>query len=314
MRTTQKILAIGVVGLLLFVGCSKAQSDGTTGSDQPGSRADTKELSSEGQTDAIQAPGAPEDAALSAPTRDESLAQIPPLPPGGDLRAGERVIRNASLSVRISEGEFQDKFQQANALAARFGGFVAATSTEETEGRIASGNVTLRVPSDKFEDAIEALKELGEVSAEEKTGHDVSAEFVDLEARLRHAKTQEAFYLRLIDRATEISDMIQIQQQLSQIQLQIESIQGRLKFLEDQTSFSTINVRIFEPDAGPPPARGALLDALVRAWEGFQNVVAGVIVGLGWVAPFALVALVGYAVWRFFRRDKTTAVPESSGG
>lgn len=310
MRPIRKSVALAMLGLLLFVGCSRTP-DQTAGSDLSG-RAAIERDSSGGQTDGIQAPGATEDAAIGAPAGDESLTRIPEVPPGGDLRAGERVIRNANLSVRIGEREFQDKFQQANALAARFGGFVAATSTEETEGRIASGNVTLRVPSDKFEEAIEALKELGEVSAEDKSGHDVSAEFVDLEARLRHAKTQEAFYLRLIDRATEISDMIQIQQQLSQIQLQIEAIQGRLKFLEDQTSFSTINVRIFEPDAGPPPARGALLDALVRAWEGFQNVVAGVIVGLGWVAPFALVALVGYGVWRILRRGKTAPVADSS--
>ena len=311
MRTMRKSVALALLGLLLFVGCSRTL-DQTAGSDLSEGRAAIERDSSGGQTDAIQAPGAPEDAAIGAPARDESLAQIPGVPPGGDLRAGERVIRNANLSVRIGEREFQDKFQQANALAARFGGFVAATSTEETEGRIASGTVTLRVPSDKFEEAIAALKELGEVSAEDKSGQDVSAEFVDLEARLRHAKTQEAFYLRLIDRATQISEMIQIQQQLSQIQLQIEEIQGRLKFLEDQTSFSTINVRVFEPDAGPPPARGALLDALVRAWEGFQNVVAGVIVGIGWVAPFALVALVGYVVWRILRRDKTTPVADSS--
>jgi hypothetical protein len=301
--TMRKAFAVGLLSFFVLAGCSKAQLNPTVGSSQ----ADTV-VENSGQAKAKEVPPAPaaggEAERLGAPPQDESLAQIPEVPPDGNLREGERVIRNANLAVRIGEDEFQTKFQTANAVAARFGGFVAATSTEETEGRIRSGSVTLRVPSDKFEEAISALKELGEVSAEDKTGQDVSAEFVDLEARLRHAKTQEAFYLRLIDRATQISEMIQIQQQLSQVQLQIEEIQGRLKFLQDQTSFSTINVRIFEPLAGPPPARGALLNALVEAWEGFQRVIAGVIVALGWVAPLAVVAVLGYVVWRVLRRGK----------
>jgi hypothetical protein len=308
MRTMRRTLAVGLFGLLVFVGCSR-QLDGTVGS---GGSQDRDVIEQSGDSKAKEVPAAStSEARLGAPAQDESLAQIPEVPPDGNLREGERVIRNANLSVRIGEDEFQTKFQEANAVAAKLGGFVAATNTQETDGRIASGSVTLRVPTDKFEEAISALKALGEVAAEDKTGQDVSAEFVDLEARLRHAKTQEAFYLRLIDRATQISEMIQIQQQLSQVQLQIEEIQGRLKFLEDQTSFSTINARIFEPLAGPPPARGALVDALVRAWEGFQNVIAGVIVALGWVAPLALVALGGYVVWRILRRAKRMPPAES---
>lgn len=214
---------------------------------------------------------------------------------------GAKVIKTAEVQVRIAEGDFQEKFSKASLIAERLGGFRQDSSISETKGKVASGTITLRIPSDKFETALAELRGLGKVTREDQTGQDVTTEFVDLEARLRHARSQEAFYLRLMDQAKTVSDLIQIQQQLSQVQLQIEELTGRLEFLRDRTSFATISLRLLEAGLEPSEPKTGLARSWQEALDGFKNVVGGTIVALGWVAPFVLLGVViagGLRIWR----------------
>ncbi|MDQ4149515.1 MAG: DUF4349 domain-containing protein [Actinomycetota bacterium] len=239
-------------------------------------------------------------AALPEPAPAPELPPLPNVPP-----APNRIIKNASVEVEISKGSFRRQFARASAVAEQFGGFVSNSSVTESEGNLSAGTLTIRVPSNQFQAALERFKSLGKVTNEQQSGQDVTKEFVDLESRLRQARAQEAFYLRLIDQARTISDMIQIQSQLAAVQLRIEEIEGQLQFLRDQTSFSTITARIYEPGAPledrPRPLGQAWEDAL----GAFQKVVSGAVVGLGWIAPFALLALMGYGVYRGVRRTRT---------
>jgi uncharacterized protein DUF4349 len=236
-------------------------------------------------------------------------AGVPPLPeviPGSN-----RVIKNINLEIRIDKGEFQRQFSRASTVAEQFQGFISGSQVSRTEeGELASGLLTIRVPSDRFEQAVARLKELGEVTGEDRSGQDVSREFVDLEARLKHAQTEEAFYLKLMGEAKSVADMIQVQSQLSGVQLRIEEIQGQLQYLKDQTSFSTITANIFEPGAELLGEPKPLAEAWREAVNGFQRVISGAVIGLGWIAPFALMGLIGFGIYRLSRRPKTKPVQE----
>ncbi len=294
------VLAAMLVGALIvgvawsLTGRQAARDSSSSGFQEPengGARAPVEDAKQKGaDADRLAAQGAPGD----QPPRSEA-AQLPrPLPP-----AGVRVIKDATLKVRVSKGDFEEAFTRASALAERFGGFVTGSSTSEHRGRLSQGAITLRVPADRFQAVLDGLRGLGKLVRESQQGQDVSAEFVDLEARLRQAKAQEAFYLRLMDQARSIEDMIRIQEQLAGVQLRIEEIEGRLNYLRDQTGFSTITLNVFEE--GVKPAGG-----LERAWEragaAFVAVIGGLIVGLGWVGPLALLGLAGFAVWKLSRR------------
>jgi hypothetical protein len=242
---------------------------------------------------------------VGAPDIGAPVPILPNIPP-----SNTKVIKTADLQVRIAKGSFQQRFDRALAVADSLGGFVNSSTVTESKGKVASGDLTIRVPSDRFETALGRLKALGKVTSDTQSGQDVSKEFVDLEARLNQAKAQEGFYLKLMDQAKSISDMIQIQSQLSQIQLQIEEIQGQLQYLKDQTTYSTITAHIYEPGASvvTPHPRG-----LARAWQGavdgFKSVVGGVIVGAGWLSPFVLFGLIAYGVYRVARRRGRPAGP-----
>lgn len=322
----KRLLVALVVLVLLVVGaaCGKDVGDEATDVSAPVSGSTASE--SDGGDDKLAAPEAPSAARAESgdgggtggtgggfpiPDLDTQIAQAPlPDLPDGPIAGSGRVIKNISLEVRIKKDQFQRQFARAGSLAEQFGGFVTNSQVSETDGKLASGTLTIRVPSNRFEEAVGRIKGLGKVTAEDRSGQDVSKEFVDLEARLNQAKTEEAFFLRMMDQAKSISDMIQVQGQLSGVQLRIEEIQGQLNYFRDQTALSTISVRVYEPGAPLSGKPQPLTKAWDSAIDGFQSVIGGLVVALGWLAPFALIGLAGLFVLKLRNRPKVAPVAE----
>jgi hypothetical protein len=177
---------------------------------------------------------------------------------------------------------------------------VLSTTTAGDEAR--SGSLVMRVPADRFEEALADLKDVAvAVTSETVRGEDVTQEFIDLEARLRNLRAQEAALLRLMDRAQTVTDTIRVQNQLTGVQLDIERIRGRLRYLQDQTSMSTITVALRERGARPPGRTSVIGEAWERALEVALSIVAAVIVGVGVAVPVALLALLVLLALRLLR-------------
>jgi hypothetical protein len=241
------------------------------------------------------AQGAPDTAASpGGGARSQPLA-----PPAGLPALAARVIKTANVSLRLRDGSFEQRFQEATQIAGRYGGYVS--SSETAGGKRRSGMLVLRVPAAQFESALGAIKSLGTVSDERLSGQDVTSQFVDLEARLRNWQSQEAVLLTLMSKATSIQDSIRVQNQLQDIQLTIEELKGQLRVLNDQADLSTITVAMAEVGfiAPSPKARPALSRAWHQAVDGFVGVIATVVVGLGYLIPLAILALI---VWGLARR------------
>ena len=206
----------------------------------------------------------------------------------------QRVIKTAEIRIEVPKNEFRESVQESVNIAQRSGGFVNSTTIDEDSD---SGSVTIRVPSETFETALGALKEIGDVSSETISGTDVTQEFVDLEARKRNLEAQETVLLNLMDDAQTVGATIRVQRELQPVQLEIERLQGRINYLEDQTAMSTITVSFGPAGAvAPQPA-----NAFERAWENakdtFVAVATALVVGAGFVIPIAiLLALVALAV------------------
>ena len=206
------------------------------------------------------------------------------------------VIKTASLDVQVENDGFGDALDSATGVAARHGGFVVSTTTAGEESR--RGSVVIRVPAERFEQALIELRALGRVEAEQTEGRDVSQEFVDLESRLRNLDAQESVLLRLFDEAASVSDTIRIQQELSGVQLQSEEIEGRLRFLRDQSTFATISLALGEEGASAP---GILHRAWEEAVDGFMVVLAGAMIFVGYAFPFVLAGMAGLLLYRRLR-------------
>jgi len=209
---------------------------------------------------------------------------------------GPSVIKTAEIALEIERGGFKDALQDATAVASAEGGFVLSSSVQGRESR--RGSIVLRVPSDRFEAALASLRGLGSVERERVSGEDVGQEFVDLEARLRNLRAQEAVLLRLMNEAQTVTDTIRVQKELTGIQLEVEQIRGRLRYLHDQASFGTISVSMVEAGVVAPGEPGIIAQAWERAVEGFLAVIGGLITALGVLVPIAVLALLSWVVIR----------------
>ncbi|MGH2723251.1 MAG: DUF4349 domain-containing protein [Actinomycetota bacterium] len=202
---------------------------------------------------------------------------------------GPKVIKTAKLTLEVREGRFQDAFADAQTIAAQHGGFVSASGTTGQDAR--SGNLTIRVPVGGFESALADLKELGVLRSESVEGQDVTAEFVDLQSRLRNFEAQELVLLRLMRQANSIGETLQVHRRLEDVQGQIERFRGQLRVLRDQTDLGTIRVAMHEEgvaEAAPPSKLGS---AWSRALAGALDVISAIVVGLGYLLPIAVLLL-----------------------
>jgi Domain of unknown function (DUF4349) len=242
---------------------------------------------------------------------------IEPLPDPPAVRPGDRVIKEGTISVEVEKGEFDSSFRAVIEAARRYGGDVAASSTSTSDNGDIFGSVTVRVPVENFEDLVVGLGNIGTVVNRDVSSQDVSAEYTDLQSRLRHLQAQERFYLGLFDEAETVEDAIRVQQQLDGIQASIEKIKGRMNYLDDRTSYSTLAVELFEPGAGAP-----LLEAeepttdrptFAHYWDtardAFVNVVGAMFVVLVFLAPLLVPAVIVGALWMSNRRRRQPEPP-----
>ncbi len=216
----------------------------------------------------------------------------------------QHIIRDAFVELRVED--FELRWDDLRRMAADLGGFVSDASTgidEHQEGRFARGTATLRVPSDRFEDALDRIGALGERLNLTMSGQDVSEEYVDLEARLRHWRALEEFHLGLLESSETIDEALRVQDRLSGVQIEIERIEGRLRYLDSRTSMSSITVSMTEaPTPVPVQTTSVLGDALDRAKEVILGIFSFLIVAAAAVVPVGLLVLVVVSVLRISRR------------
>jgi hypothetical protein len=233
------------------------------------------------------------------------------------------VIKTGDIGLRVDHGQFGQTRMALGHIADRFGGYETNSSTSGS--KIHAGRITIRVPAQAFTRAMDAIEGVPHVhvTAEGRTGQDVSQQFVDLHARLVNLGAQEKVLLRLMDRAQTISESIRVENYLQQVEFQIEDVQGRILYLQNRTSMSTITVALHEAGKKPAPPQhaSAFWKAGERSLGAAQAVVTSVIVGAGLVVPLSILALIAVLVGRRLAplvpqlrpRHATEASPSNEG-
>jgi len=220
--------------------------------------------------------------------------------------APRRIIRTGELSVETDTPEVAAS--KLAALADAKGGFVTSSETSrwnDSDGaETVSTTVVFRVPVRAFDDVLAVVRALGtRVSNEKVTGQDVTEEYVDVEARVRAQRAVEEQYLGVLREAKTIPDILAVEQKLGEVRTEIERAEGRRRFVESQTSLSTITVHVARhlaaiDTSGPGfgrSVRQALHDSVVVAIA----IVNGAIRTAGVLLPVGV--LVGVPVWLLVR-------------
>ncbi len=232
-------------------------------------------------------------------------SSLPPAQAQGDL---SKIVRDGRISVIVPDGKFETSLASVSRVATSLGGFVLTSSTRDQN----TGTFTLRIPAKKFDVAMERLRGIGEVQADEVTGEDVTAEFIDQTARLKILLGQRDLLRSLQAKATSSSEILRFAGLIDQTQFEIEKSQGQLRFIKNQVAEATIKVELREqhaPEESPAPTTDnpSLGDAIRLGWEGFLRVVSAVIIGLGYLVPVAAIGLAIWAIVTLVRRRRHAA-------
>jgi hypothetical protein len=201
--------------------------------------------------------GAREQPAAEAAT-DEAAMKTVSLQQAGDATTTanasapveRKIIRNATLTLEVEQPP--KAMQTIASVAEARGGFVVTSDSVRHVGTKGAKSyevvtVEIRVPAAQFDAALAEIRAAGSATAQKITGKDVTEEYIDLEARLRTQKALEAQLMEIMKRAQEVEDAISVQRELTNVRTEIERVEGRRRFLENQSSLSTISVTLQPP-------------------------------------------------------------------
>lgn len=215
-----------------------------------------------------------------------------------------KIIRNAELNLETEAPE--EAQRQITAIAENTGGFVVEsqqTSSDTTAKKHDTISMSVRVPSAKFSDAMAAIRDTSQrVIFETVKGDDVTEEFIDVEARLKAKKALEQQFVEIMKRAATVDDALSVQSQLADVRGDIEKIEGRRRFLENQSSLSTIKIRLQTPTAFSASSSGfgyRLGESFATGLDFALNFVLGLVTFVVAIVPFALI--IGLPTFLFLR-------------
>ena len=228
------------------------------------------------------------------------------------------VIKNADISIVVDDPSIS--IEDITALAEDLGGFVVSSNLYQiTLGdgtEVPSGNITIRVPAEDLNAALKTIEDsANEVLSKNQSGQDVTAEYTDLQSRLRNLQDAEEQLREILASADKTEDVLNVFNQLTFVTEQIEVLEGQIQFYEQSAAFSAISINL-TPEAANQPLTIAgwepvgvakdAIQALIFALQGLVNIV---IYLLLFVLPvLAVILLPLYVIFRIglgaYRRRK----------
>ncbi|MDZ4720973.1 MAG: DUF4349 domain-containing protein [Roseiflexaceae bacterium] len=202
----------------------------------------------------------------AAPAPAQSVAEAPAAPPsansgldaakggeGGPTAAQEPaqntpsdtqrlVIKTAQLSLQVES--VRDTEIAIRNKVNELGGYIVTSQSNGTDADMYM-DITFRVPSNRFEDALNGVQGMAKkVLSRSLGGEDVTAEYVDLESRMRNLEATRDRLLTLLQKADKVEDALAVNQALTDVQGQIEQAKGRMEYLQKSSALSTISVSL----------------------------------------------------------------------
>lgn len=260
---------------------------------------------------------------MAAASVNESL-EVPPPPPSpkvDQIKFVKQKVADSKESVPAEKIEQKiiktgDIKFETNDLGETYGQMIAAVKKHrafiqnDTEGKDYGSvfrRITVRVPSKNFDSFLADIsKGVTYFDNKEISSQDVTEEYIDVDARLKAKKVLEARYLELLKKANKVSEMLEIEAQLSSIREEIEAKEGQLRYMQSQISMSTINIEFYKTAANEG---GATISYGSKIWNAITsgfNSISSFFIGLLSIWPFLIIlAVIVHFIRKRFKKKTT---------
>ncbi|WP_439152637.1 DUF4349 domain-containing protein [Winogradskyella sp.] len=225
-----------------------------------------------------------ESAMLESPAKVESKQDI-----------DQKLIKESYLAFQTED--LDKSYQEIVAIVKKNNGYIQDDSADKGYNRI-SRLITLRIPTNNFQSAVDDISSTVDFFDSKRiSSKDVTEEFIDLEARLKAKRTLEERYLDLLKKAKNVKEVLEIERELSKIREEIEAKQGRLKYLKNKVSLSTIQIQFYKisSETGVTKSYGSKMwNAIVAGFDGLSVFFLGIL----YIWPFILVVIIAFFIIR----------------
>lgn len=262
-----------------------------------------------------------EAAPSAAPAAPDGDGQVPGDGVGAPIDDA-RIVRTGTIDLQVKD--VPSALQTARDGIRAMGGYIGASNTFEQDDQPVA-TITYRIPVDRWEDALDLLRGLNgqttKVVSEQTQAVEVTGAIVDIEARIRNLRASEAALQQIAEQAVRVSDVLEVQNQLTQVRGEIESMTAQLTDLEDRADYATLTASFqvpivavdvatkdWDPKAVVDEAAASLVDVLQALTT------AGIWFAIVWL-PILLVlgAIVLLATW-ILRRTGVVGPRRRQGG
>lgn len=216
----------------------------------------------------------------------------------------QKIIYNASLSMESTDFDAARETLMA-AVEANDAWMESASvyGTEKEHDR--SADYTVRVPVDNYRAFLAAVGEAGSVRNVSENAENITSSYIDVQARLTALEAQRTRLNELADQAETTADLLEIESQLSDVQYQLENYTGQLRNMDQQVSYSTVDIYLQEVVTLTPTGvtfTERIADAFGGGWDAFVGFVQGLVIALVYLWPVVLLAVAVLAALRFWRK------------
>jgi anti-sigma factor RsiW len=254
-----------------------------------------------------------------------AAAPVPPSTSASDddaLKAteavGPMIVQTASLSIVAKN--YDEASAAIEKLVTARGGYVEKLDAKAQSGNARALSVALRIPAKQLDGFLSDLRKLGHVEEESQSNEEVSAEYVDLQARLKSAQATERRLIELLGTRTgKLEDVLDAERELGRMRGEIESMQGQSAVLVHRVSYATVQVQLSEEYHEKLQSSAStgtrLWNALVEGVQNLQDGIVGLLIfalNYGLAILFWL-SILGAPAWLIWRRLRSRSLAKSGG-
>jgi len=194
---------------------------------------------------------------------------------GEDVQVDLKIIKNGQINIEVDD--YFIASTKVEAYAKKYEGYVSNSDASKDNNDKHRGTITIRVPEKYFDAVLAELSLLGNVQSKNTNGNDVTEEYIDLASRINNSKAHEKRLLEMYDNATNVNELMYVENELSRVRGEIESMEGRLRYMDNKVEMSTITVYLFEPV--PVVKEWGI-------WQSFKNALNNSLATFRWMVEF----------------------------
>lgn len=250
-------------------------------------------------------------------TSSNSLIQPVKDKPVPDLNS---VINNKGLIIRsgtmsMETEDFSKTETNLSGIVKKYSGYITNSSSEITASGMKQSSLTARIPYGKFDEFLIEASATGKVISQDISGNDVTSEYIDLEARQKTQRELERRLIELLNSKTAgLTDVVEVEEKLSSVREKIESTEGRMNFLKDSFTYSTLTINLFEPSLLQTSSGGGFFyelgQGVKKGLEGFTEIFSGLITFAISFSPVIILLILSFTFIRKYFRKRNKFKPE----